>query len=283
MTDSHSSTPAATQPIDPAKFDKKNLRFEPCIMSTFGDSKTPYGRSKINYANPALGGALQPFILKGPPLSCYGVSDNVDDKSKEITGHSVCLNLPKDENHPFVKAVLSFYEACCEYLATNAEQCGLNPENVNSVASAKVIMKCPAEFPKGKETKKIDRTKPRRMYTKLVEYKATETRAAKMVTIFDNGQSFNVATGKMESQIDPLSVRSNVEIIPSVLFDSIYLGSKPSIQVKLPRAVVTRELVANAVAALDEDVGIYMKSLGLGTGEIAAGDVSQQQDPADML
>jgi len=284
---SSSSTPA-TQSIDSKVFDKTNLRFDPCVQSTFGESKQTYGRSKIQYANPALGGALQPMILKGVPMSCYGVNDNIDEKTKEVTGHSVCYNLPKDDTHHFNKAVLSIYEACCEYLATNAEQCGLNPDNVNSVASAKILLKCPAEFGKNKETKKVDKSKGRRMYAKLIEYKATDTKAAKMVTIFDDGQSYNLSTRKMERTLNPLEVRSNVEMIPSFCFDSIYFGSKPSIQVKLPRAVVTRELTQNAVAPLDEDVGVYMTSLGLGTGEVkeGAGDSSsmgQSSDPATLL
>ena len=280
MTDASSSASSVTHPIDPAKFDKKYLRFDPCVMSTFGENKTPYGRAKFHYANPDLGGALQPVVIKGPPMHSFGVSDNMNDR-QEVTGHSVCLTLPKDDNHPFNRSVLSLYEACCEYLAANAEQCGLNPDNVNSAAAAKILMKCPAEYGKNKE-KKVDKSKGRRLYAKILEYAATENRPAKMATIFDDGTSLDLSTRKMTRQLNPLDVRSSCELIPSILFDSIYFGSKPSIQVKLPRAVVTRELVSNAVAPLDEETASYMISLGLGSAEAASAS-SAVSDPAALL
>lgn len=280
MSETAPQTNSAAQSIDPAKFDKKNIRFEPIVWASFGESKTPYGRTNMKYA--LADGRLVPLILRGPPMNTYGVSDNKDEKTKEVTGHSVCFNLPKGGS-AFDKAITDVHMACCEYIATNAQACGLDPSAVDSAQAARVLLKCPAEHPKNKDTKKIETGKPKRMYAKLVEYRATETREGKMVTIFDNGLSWNPTTRKMESQLDPLSVRSNVEMIPSIQIDGIYFGSKPSIQIKLPRAAVTRALEANTVEAEDSAVGDYLTSLGLTSGGGFTEGGEATQDPAALL
>jgi hypothetical protein len=312
-----SASTVSAQPIDSNIFQKENIRFEPCQWSTFGPEKTPYGRSNMKYAlmtvdntpvkvldgkitmisgKPAtkLNGepatmedvktTIVPLVIKGCPMSTYGVSDNKDGKTQEITGHSVCLNLPKGGS-TFETAVLAVHRASCEYLAQNAEQCGLNPEKIKTPEAADMILECPAKHPKNKDTKKIEYNKPKRMYAKLCEYKASETRPGKMLTIFDDATSYNPETRKMENQVDPLTVRSNVEMIPSISMDSIYFGSKPSIQVKLPRAAITRALENNVVEAIHEDVGMYMASLGLTAGGAGGSEAPEAgtQDPATML
>jgi hypothetical protein len=260
----------ATVPLNPAALVKKNIHFTAVTWSKLEDG-TQYGRANIVYNNPSVDGKpqQQPLIVKGGPMATYGVSDNKDAKTKEVTGHSVCLVAPKGGS-AFENAVALIHEAACEYLVTNRDGCGQSM--VVSMDIAKAFLKNPLGHPqKTVDNKKItDTSKPKRLYAKLVEYKASENRPAKMVTVFDDATSWNPETRKMERQIDPLAVRSNVEMIPSVHFDSIYFGSKPSMQVKLPRAAITRELGGNTVQACDSDVGEYMMAMGLATGSAAS-------------
>lgn len=291
MSSDSASNSSAVQPIKPENFVKANVRIEPCQWSTFGDSKTPYGRANIKYATTTADGktVLQPLILLGPPMNTYGVGDNIDEKSKEITGHSVCFNLPKADPVKgacaFEKALLDIHQVSCEYLCQNAQGCGLDPSVVDTPQSARVLLKCPAEYPKNKETKKVETNKPRRMYAKLEEYKASGTRPGKMVTIFDDATSYNPTTGRMERELDPLTVRTNVELIPSIHITSIYVGSKPSLQLKLVRAAVTRLIEANNVAACDDYVKGYLETMGLtpSAGGLAAEAAAASSDPAAML
>ena len=273
-----SSSSEAIAPIDPARFSKANLRFSSCNWQKMADG-TQYARTKIQYANPDAGGRLQDCVIKGGPSATYGVSDNKDSKTQEVTGHSVCIIPGTDARGvAFTKAMNEIHEASCEYLVKHNEECG--QAMVTSMAVAQAFLKNPLAHPsKTTDNKKVlDPTKPKRMYAKLLEFKATPTRAAKMVSIFDDARSFDLATRKMTKTLDPLTVRSNVELIPSIQIDSIYFGSKPSIQIKLPRAVVTRELGGVQVAALDDDISEYMTNLGL-TATAADGSASSGSGP----
>ena len=281
---SASSNSAANVPIDPSKFKKENIRIEPCQWNTIGNSSQRYGRAKLKYVITGADGrqTTQDLVLRGPPMNTYGVGDNRDEKSKEVTGHSVCFNLPKGGS-PFEKAVMDIHRACCENIAQYAESFGLDSDKFKSWEAVDMILDCPAKHPKNKDTKRTDTSKPKRLYCKLIEYKGTETKPAKMVTVFDDGASFNPLTRRMERQLDPLTVRSSVEMIPSILFDSIYFGSKPSLQVKLPRAAITRTMEQNTVAAADEDVGAYMMSLGISNVNSSDSSSHSTADPATLL
>lgn len=245
---------------------------------------TQYGRVYIKYFNTDLG-KNQDLIIKGGPMATYGVGDNKDSKTKEVTGHSVCLIAPKGGS-PFETATGLIHEAACEFLVSHRDECGQSA--VVSVDIAKAFLKNPLAHPqKTVDNKKSsDPSKNKRVYVKLVEYKPTENRPAKMITSFDDATSYDPVTKKMTRQIDPLAVRSNVEMLPYVHFDSIYFGSKPSMQIKLPRAAITRELGGNTVASCDEDVGEYMAKMGIVTGPSpvegeSVGVVSQ--DPTSLL
>ena len=287
-----SSDSSATVPLNPTTLKKANIRFNSVVWSKLPDG-TQYGRANMQYSNPDLGGKLQELIVKGGPMATYGVSDNKDGKTQEVTGHSVCLIAAKGGS-AIENAVAIIHEAACEFLVAHRDECGQSA--VVNIEIAKAFLKNPLAHPqKTVDNKKTtDTTKPKRIYAKLVEYKATENRAAKMVTIMDDATSYDPATGQMTRQIDPLAVRSNVEMLPSLHFDSIYFGSKPSMQVKLPRAAITRELGGNTVAAVNEDVADYMAKMGLSIGssapenDAAVGSPSvvggtATQDPAAML
>jgi len=245
-------------PLD--QFKPENIIIEKCAIENIPNSKNTYGRSKIFYKNAS--GAKQTLLLRGIPMSTYGVGDNVDSATGKIS-HSVCFVYPREGEKVSAldKVFNAIYAKCAQFILDNKDTCKLAREPTD-LRDVQIMMKPIANYPKIKDTNKTDPTKPKRFYAKLLEFPADKNRPAKMVTIFDDGTSFDVSTGKMTRTVDPLKVRSSYEMIPSILIDSIYFGTNPSIQVKLPRAVLTRELIMNDAPPI-EDVGEYMMSLGL--------------------
>lgn len=282
MSSSSNST-ASNRSIDAKTFKKENLVFEDPVWEQEPKSNTRYARIQMRYMN---NGVKSKLVIRFPPMSTYGVGDMKDNKTNEVTGHSVCFLIPKGENQDVVCGVFDdIYKASCEFISKKAAACSLDPTKYNNPLMVEALVNNPLRFPKNKTTGLMDTTKPRRFYTKLVEYKPTENKEGKMVTIFDDARSFDPLTGKMSKMIDPLTVRTSVEMIPSIDFESIYIGSKPSIQIKLPRAAVTRIIENNVVEPEHEAVGLYMSNLNPNSSDLDQNINAslKTEDPASML
>lgn len=257
MSTATPTTASGVEPILPTDFDVKNIRFESCVWKDLPDNKGKYGRAGIKYQLP--NGSLVPLNLLGPCMSTYGVGENKDDKTQEVTGYSVCFQIPKGGKFEFV--IAQIHMACCQYLVDNWQKCGVATEPI-TIDTAKHLLKAPALYPKDKTTNMVDTSKERRMYSKLIYYGAKGGKPERMITVFDNATAFDPKTGQMET-VDPRLVRSNVDLMPTVLFESIYFGAKASMQIKLPRAAIIRAGAANSVSSSAAQVSAYMASNGL--------------------
>lgn len=183
--------------------------------------------SRINIGTLLPNGKTSDLILKTERLFSFGVSPNVNEKTKEIDNYSMPLCIySKDGATDAEKHWLEIFNQVCE----KAKQHILAVKDHDNVGKYELeesdLKKFNPMYWKKEKGKIVEGVGPV-LYAKLIESKKNK----KMITYF-----LNEDTNQEISHLD--LVGKYCYVTAAIKFESIYIGAKVSLQVKLYEASV---------------------------------------------
>lgn len=225
--------------IDPADFDRSRLVLhEPKTMSfTMGQTEVKMTTSDARYLDEEGRECL--LYIAAPPQQCFGVSytypmeiKEADQSPDNAKGFQVAypvtslqtVDSPLESEQAYIDLVEQLWEAAVEQGREEAEKdddCLIPSSSVNSfIAAAKkgkweMAVKRPCEYPKTKDKKSLDTTKPMRQYVKLISTGKDKTLKAKTPFYGPGEKKYNA--------VKFISKRGIIE--PCFWFEGIYYGS----------------------------------------------------------
>lgn len=177
-------------------------------------------------------GSQGPLIFELPKCFSYGVSENRDNKTDELQGHSMCLILSsKDENTPEqdaqIKAFRDLYQACLQHIVTVRKEIG--KPKLKKIDNVEGAFRSPIYQREDDETGEIDPEAPVKIYPKLIESR----KSGKVITQFYDVKSDDIIE-------DPLVFLKDKKcfVYPAVKVESIYIGARISLQLKIYQVYV---------------------------------------------
>lgn len=231
-TKSTNNSEKNNQLTDPAGYDVKRMIFSDVVNASVKDSPITYKRVPISTLN--KDGSVGDLILATSRLFSFGVSENINPETKKPNGYTLPLCLwNRDGATPEEKAFTDTFNKIVEhtkqYLLKNKEeleQYELEEAHLNKFNPL---------YWKKEKGKIVPGTGPT-LYVKLIESKKN----GKFVSMFFN---------KQHQPIDPLSLKGKYcWATAGVKIESIYIGTKITLQVKLFEAII--ELSENNIKPL---------------------------------
>jgi hypothetical protein len=250
MANQVQSTPAAL-------YRPENLIFQDPIRGSIPGSTIPYQRInlKVKYPN----GGFGDLIIPTESLFSFGVSENLDPSTHNITGFTLPLCLfskggATAAEKQWVDVLKIIEQQCKEHVIANRQKLG---KFDLEMAELKKFSNSSFYWKRG-EKGDLDPQGPT-LYPKLITTKKDNEFVVK-------SQFYNIETGESLDALVPESpFRSYCTVRAAVKIESIFIGSKISLQVKLWEAGITvtdtgiRRLLAPAApistapAVFDED------------------------------
>ena len=221
-TKSTNNSEKNNQLTDPAGYDVKRMIFSDVVNASVKDSPITYKRVPISTLN--KDGSVGDLILATSRLFSFGVSENINPETKKPNGYTLPLCLwNRDGATPEEKAFTDTFNKIVEhtkqYLLKNKEeleQYDLEEAHLNKFNPL---------YWKKEKGKVVAGTGPT-LYVKLIESKKN----GKFVSMFFN---------KQHQPIDPLSLKGKYcWATAGVKIESIYIGTKITLQVKLFEAII---------------------------------------------
>ena len=217
-----------TQITSPTNYNIANMLYsEPIKGSIQGSVPISFMRVMIGTKNPdKTSGKL---LVKLPTnLYCFGVTENIDSKTNIVNGHGIACALwdkdgPTKEQKDFTDSHNNIIEDCKRYILENKDKI----EKYDLEASD--LKKLNPLYWK-KEKGQIIPGKGPTFYPKLIESKKT----GKILTQFYDEQG---------NAIEPLElVNKPFTLVDAIVdYESIFIGTKPSMQIKLYEAVIRKK------------------------------------------
>jgi hypothetical protein len=214
-------------------YDTKRMIFSEPVSVQVPNSTITYKRININTLYPD--GSIGPLIVSTPRIFSFGVSENKDFNNPEkINGHTLPLCLwnregPSDEEKMWTDTFDRVVEQCKKHLLRNKEEIG---QYELTIGDLKKLSPLYWKREKGKIVEKLGPT----LYPKLI--------AAKK-----QNKIFSLFYDQYNSPIEPLSLLGKYCFATAaVKIESIYIGSKFSVQTKLYEATV--KLAENTIRPL---------------------------------
>jgi hypothetical protein len=218
-----------TQLTSALSYNTKNIRFSKPAINSIPGSTPPvtYKRIYVNTLNPD--GTLGDLILETSTLFSYGVSENTNIDNGAVNGYVMPLCLwnkdgaTKDEEK-FVTTFTNIVEACKKHLMDEKDELELYElEDTDLKKFNPLYWK--------KDKGKVVEGKGPTLYCKLITRKQKESTGFDIMTSF-----FDSDTGE---NIDPsLIIGKYCNVKAAVKIESIFIGNKISLQVKLYEADV---------------------------------------------
>lgn len=210
------------QLTDPAGYDVKRMMFAEPVVGSVKDSPITYKRVPISTLN--KDGSVGDLILGTSRLFSFGVSQNINPETKKPNGYTLPLCLwNRDGATPEEKAFTDTFDKIVnhtkQYLLRNKEdleQYELEEAHLNKFNPL---------YWKKEKGKIVAGTGPT-LYVKLIESKKNN----KFVSMFFD---------KNNQPVDPLSlIGKYCWATAGIKIESIYIGTKITLQVKLYEAVI---------------------------------------------
>ena len=213
-------------------YDVKNMFFSEPVVCTIPKTSISYKRVYINTQNPDK--SVGDLIMQTERVFSFGVSENVDQVTKKVNGYvlPLCLysrNKPTKAEKEWVETFNKIIERCKDYILENKEALGLYDLTKQDLKKLNPL------YYKKEQGKIVEGSGPT-LYTKLMESKKNN----KINTMFfdKNGET-----------IDPLSImKKYCYTTAAVKFESIFIGNKISIQIKIYEAQI--EPIEHSVKSL---------------------------------
>ena len=211
------------QLADPLTYDVKRMIFsDPVVSQVPGDVPIAYRRVNIATRNPD--GSVGDLIIPTSELFSFGVSENKSMDGKSVNGHTLPLCLwnkdgPTSEEKAWTSAFDKIVEHAKKYVLENQE--ALDKYDLTEAD----LKKFNPLYWKREKGKIVEGTGPT-LYAKLIESKKHN----KILTLFFDPDG---------NSIDPVNLMGKYCYAKAaVKIESIYVGAKISLQVKLHEAEV---------------------------------------------
>jgi hypothetical protein len=210
----------------PGNYDTGRMLFSKCETNTVPNSSISYKRININSRN--ADGTVGELVLGTPRLFSFGVSENTDPATGKVNGYTMPLCLytkdaPRDEEKQWVDGFNRIIEAIKDHVLANREEIGkyeLEPSDLKKMN--------PLYWKK--EKGKIVEGQGPVLYAKLIERKKDN----KILSVF-----YDDSTGE---EIEALSlIGKYCYANAAIKIESIYVGNKVTVQVKLYEASVQQQ------------------------------------------
>ena len=215
-----------TELISANSYDVSRMIFSDPVEGAIPDSTIKYKRINISTLNDD--GSVGELVLPTEKVYSYGVSENINMNSGKVDGYVLPLvlfnkNGASDEEKNFVDTFNNIVEKCKEYLLENKDELGQYELEKNDLKKLNPI------FYK-RDKGKIVEGSPPTLYAKLI-VKKDKKDGNKIISVF-----FDEDTG---DNVNPLELLGKACYARAVIkFESIFIGNKISLQVKLYEAEV---------------------------------------------
>ena len=215
-----------TELISANSYDVSKMIFSDPIEGAIPDSTIKYKRINISTLNDD--GSVGELVLPTEKVYSYGVSENINMNSGKVDGYVLPLvlfnkNGASDEEKNFVDTFNNIVEKCKEYLLDNREELGQYELEKNDLKKLNPI------FYKRDKGKIVDGSPPT-LYAKLI-VKKDKKDGNKIISVF-----FDEDTGDNVNPLDLLGKSCYARAV--IKFESIFIGNKISLQVKLYEAEI---------------------------------------------
>lgn len=216
---------STTQLISAKGYDTKRMRFGEPQSGSIPNSPIAFRRIPITTINED--GTEGELVIPSSEVYSFGVSENKDIETGKVNGlvMPLCLynrNGPSEEEKSFVETFNNIVETCKDYLIENKEALGQYELEKNDLKKFNVL------YYKRDKGKIVEGTGPT-LYAKLIVSKKHE----KTITVF-----FDNKTGHSIDALELLG--KHCYATAAIKIESIFIGNKISLQVKLYECAVRR-------------------------------------------
>jgi hypothetical protein len=213
-----------TQLTTASGYDTKRMVFSDPVKGSIPNSDPPINYQRINISTLNEDGTTGDLILPTSELFSFGVSENKDPTTQKVNGHVLPLCLwgrdgASEEEQDWTDTFNNIVDRCVEYLLKNREEL----EQYELVKSD--LRKFNPLYWK-KEKGKILKDRGPTLYAKLISSK----KQGKILSMFFDND---------DNSVNPLDLLGKYCFAKAaVKIESIFIGSKISLQVKLYEATV---------------------------------------------
>ena len=211
-----------TQLTSASGYETSNMIFSKPEKGTIPGSGLTYMRIKIGtkYSDGTSGDLI--ISTDGQELYSYGTQENKSPDGK-VNGHVLPLCMwdrdgPTKTQKATTDAIDAIVEKCKNWLLNNKD-------TIEKYDLDKGDLKKMNPLYWKREKGKIVEGRGPTLYSKLIESKKNGI----LTTFFDS---------ETDEEIDPLSLKTHCFVVPAIRIESIFIGNKISLQVKLYEAVV---------------------------------------------
>jgi hypothetical protein len=207
-------------------YNVENIKFSKVLVQKIGD--TGMTSKRINISTMNEDGTEGELVFETSKLFSFGVSENVDQKTKEVNGYTfpLCLHAKdgaSEDELAFTETFDKIVDKCKDYLIENKKELKLKDLERSDLRKLN-----PIYYKKNEDGEIAEGASPT-LYAKLIVSKKNGQN--KIITEFFDGVSGN--------PIKPLDLIGKYCYTKAVIkIESIFLGSKISLQVKLYEAEV---------------------------------------------
>lgn len=211
-----------TQLTSAAGYETSNMIFSKPEKGTIPGSGLTYMRVKIGtkYSDGTHGDLI--ISTDGQELYSYGTQENKSPDGK-VNGHVLPLCMwdrdgPTKAQKATTNSIDAIVENCKDWLLNNKDK-------IEKYDLDKSDLKKMNPLYWKREKGKIVEGRGPTLYSKLIESK----KSGILTTFFDS---------ETDEEIDPLTLKTHCFVVPAIRIESIFIGNKISLQVKLYEAVV---------------------------------------------
>ena len=214
-----------TELISASSYNTDKMIFSDPIENSIPDSKPAICYRRINISTLNDDGSVGELIIPTEQIYSYGVSENTNQETGKVNGYTLPLvlfnkNGPTTEEKAFVECFNSIVDKCKDYLLENKETLDLYELEAGDLKkmSGSIYLK--------KEKGKVVEGASPTLYAKLIVKKDRKDNTNKIISAF-----FDEETGE---PIDPIELMGKAGYARAAIkFESIFIGNKISLQVKL--------------------------------------------------
>jgi hypothetical protein len=217
----------STQLTNPRGFSTDRMRFSDPIPGSIPDSKPVITYKRINISVINEDGTVGDLIIPTEKCYSFGVSENTNQETGKVNGFVMPLVLadrtgPTQAQSDFINAFNNTVDRAKEYLLESKEQLELYELEPADLKKLNPL------YYKKEKGKVVEGSAPT-LYAKLI---VSKKQGEKIMTVFVNEET--------EDSINPLDLLGkHCYARGAIKFESIFIGNKISIQVKLIECQVT--------------------------------------------
>ena len=221
------NTMSNNQLVSALNYDTSKMIFSDPIQGSIPDSKPAINYSRINISTKYDDGTIGDLLFSTEECYCFGVSENMNQETGKVNGFVMPIvlfdkNGPTDNQKEFVNTFNNIVERCKDYLIENKEELGQYDLERNDLKKLNPL------YYKKEKGKVVDGTSPV-LYGKLIVSKKNGDKIITCIFNKDSGESINA--------LDLLGKHCYVKA--AIKIESIFIGNKISIQIKLYECQVT--------------------------------------------